>query len=221
LIKEEVPSPIDSLIDPVSLTRSPVTVHGQNVGDLYFKPTSDRMPSWLSLFEGAISVDRPDLHNASSAAVLLLGAGDRNFALTFGYGRSLLRPGTCEEDFGLRVTLNAVDPLRIKSVDRVKFDAISQHSQIQASRDANIIEFGLDVEQDLLRAVTGKPRNAALASQLTGKDALKADVHVNLSDIPELLTRFLEISKQDTYKEHFSWVDQVNEVHDPIEMQRL
>ncbi len=198
-----------------------MTVRGQHIGDLYIKPTSDRMPSWLSLFEGAISVVPPDLHNASTAAVLLLGAGDRNFALTFGYGRSLLRPGTWEEDFGLRVTLNAVDPLKIKSVDRVKFDAISQHSQIQASRDANIIEFGLDVEQDLLRAVTGKPRDAALASQLTGKDALKADVHVDLSDIPDLLVRFLELSNQDTYKEHFSWVDQVNEVRDPTEIQRL
>ena len=127
--------------------------------------------------------------------------------MSFGYGKSLLRPGTWEEDFGLRVTLNAVDPSRIRSIDRVKFDAISQHSQIQASREANIIEFGLDVEQDILRAVTGKPRDAALATQLTGKDALKADVRLVLSDIPSYLVRLGEIFVQNTYKEHFSWVD--------------
>ncbi len=89
-------------------------------------------------------------HIASSAAIWTVQAGERAYALSFGYGKSLLRPGTWEEDFGLRVTLNAVDPSRIRSIDRVKFDAISQHSQIQASREANIIEFGLDVEhQDI------------------------------------------------------------------------
>src|SRR2546425_782967 len=126
-------------------------------------------PCSLSLFEGALDLNAADLHNASSAAVLIVTVSEKTFVLTFGYGRSLLRPGVWEEDFGLRVTLNAVDPLRIRSVDRFKFDAISQHSQIQASRDANIVEFGLDVEQDLLRAVTGKPRDPTLANQLTGK----------------------------------------------------
>jgi len=221
LIKEEVPSPEGALVDVLPLTRSALTANGQQIGDLYIKGTQDRTPSWLSFFEGAMSSVPPDLHNASAAAVWLIGSGGRVFALTFGYGRSLLRPGTWEEDFGLRVTLNAVDPLRIRSVDRVKFDAISQHSQIQASRDANIIEFGLDVEQDLLRAVTGKPRDASLASQLTGKDALKADVRIPVSGIRALLERFLAAFAQDTYKEHFSWVDQVNELRDPTQIQRL
>ena len=221
LIKEEVPSPEGALVDVLPLTRSTLTANGQQIGDLYIKGTQDRAPSWLSFFEGALSSVPPDLHNASAAAVWLISSGGRVFALTFGYGRSLLRPGTWEEDFGLRVTLNAVDPLRIRSVDRVKFDAISQHSQIQASRDANIIEFGLDVEQDLLRAVTGKPRDASLASQLTGKDALKADVRIPVSGIRDLLEQFLAAFAQDTYREHFSWVDQVTELRDPTQIQRL
>lgn len=221
LIKEEASTIEDILVDPVALTQSAVTVNGQRLGDLYIKSTTDKTPLWLSLFEGAISVGPVDLHNASAAAVLILKVDGRTFALAFGYGRSLLKPGAWEEDFGLRVTLNVVDPSKIKSVDRVKFDAISQHSQIQASRDANIVEFGLDVEQDLLRAVTGKPRDATLASQLTGKDALKADVRVSLADLPGLLLRFKECFGRHDYREHFSWVDQVNEVKDPTVIQSL
>jgi uncharacterized protein (TIGR04141 family) len=207
-------------MDPASLTTTEVRINGDVVGSLYIKPTLDRTPAWLSLFEGALG-QVVNVHNASSAAIWTVQAGERAYALSFGYGKSLLRPGTWEEDFGLRVTLNAVDPSRIRSIDRVKFDAISQHSQIQASREANIIEFGLDVEQDILRAVTGKPRDAALATQLTGKDALKADVRLLLSDIPSYLVRLGEIFVQNTYKEHFSWVDQVSEVRDPSKIQRL
>jgi len=221
LLKQEFSSADRALLNLNALAHSGVTVGDRHIGDIYTKPTSDRMPSWLSLFDGALSPRPQDLHNASAAAVLVLDAGGRAFALTFGYGRSLLRPGAWEEDFGLRATLNAVDPLRIRSVDRMKFDAISQHSQIQASRDANIVEFGLDVEQDLLRAVTGKPKDSSLASQLTGKDALKADVRINLGDLPGLLVRFWEAFNQDTYKEHFAWVDQVNEVRDPLQIEIL
>jgi uncharacterized protein (TIGR04141 family) len=179
------------------------------------------MPSWLSLFDGALGGTPADIHNASSAAVFLVRTSGRTFALTFGYGRSVLRPGTWEEDFGLRVTLNAVDHLRVRSVDRVKFDAISQHSQIQASRDANILEFGLDVEQDLLRAVTGKPKDRTLASQLTGKDALKADLTIGLAGIPGFLDRLWVVFNQDNYKEHFGWVDHVGELRDPMQVQKL
>ena len=103
----------------------------------------------------------------------------------------------------------------------MKLDAISQHSQIQASRDANIVEFGLDVEQDLLRAVTGKPKDPSLANQLTGKDALKADVRINIADLPALLIRYWEAFNEDSYKEHFAWVDQVNEVRDVQQVQNL
>jgi hypothetical protein len=55
------------------------------------------------------------------------------------------------------VTLNAVDHTQIRSVDRETLDSPAPHSQIQARKAASITEFGLDVDQDLLRAVTGIP----------------------------------------------------------------
>lgn len=221
LIKEGLPSPEDALLATNPMQHLTVATADRHVGDLYVKPTFDKMPYWVSLFEDAINPSLVTVHNASAAAVLLISSSGRIFALTFGYGKSMLRPGSWEEEFGLRVTLNSVDPFRIRSLDRVKFDAISQHSQIQASRDANIVEFGLDVEQDLLRAVTGRPRDSSLAIQLTGKDALKADVRITLPEIPDLLTRFWEAFNQNTHREHFPWVDQVKEVRDPTRCEAL
>ena len=98
---------------------------------------------------------------------MFLPRGERLFALTFGYGKSLLVPGSWDEDFGLKVTLKTVDSNRIRTVDRATLDAIGQHSRIQASREAKIGEFGLDLEQDFLRAVTGVPPDNTLGKQLT------------------------------------------------------
>src|ERR1700722_3258421 len=94
LLKQGFPSPEESLADPIALTRISVEVDSLHTGILYVKPTTDRMPNWWSLFAGAANVAPADLHNASSAAVFLINSGDRLFALTFGYGRSLLRPGS-------------------------------------------------------------------------------------------------------------------------------
>jgi uncharacterized protein (TIGR04141 family) len=220
LIKEHAKEHIDVLPSIGALTRYRVPV-GEIVGDLYIKTSVDRAPAWLSLFEDAVRLDRNSIYNASSAAVFLITVGNRNFAIAFGYGRTLLHPGCWEEDFGLKVTLNSVDPQKIRSIDRVKFDAISQHSQIQASTDAGIADFGLDVEQDLLRAVTGKPRQTALGSRLTGKDALKCDVRITLEDVPRLLTAYLERFHADDYREYFAWVDHVLEVRDRVRVEQL
>ncbi len=123
-------------------------------GALFVQRSLERTPGWLSFFAGAAPSLTGRILNANTAAVLLLRRQQKRFAIAFGFGRHLLEPGSWEEDFGLRTTLNSVNRKRIRSVDRMSLDAIGQHSQIQASREADISEFGLDLEQDLLRAVT-------------------------------------------------------------------
>jgi hypothetical protein len=99
----------------------------KGVGELYFKQNARTPPKWLTFFGDTLS-EVPRLHNQSSGALLLVKRGRRHFALTFGLGRHLLEPGRSEESFGLRVTLNSVDPARLRSVDRRTFDAISSHT---------------------------------------------------------------------------------------------
>jgi uncharacterized protein (TIGR04141 family) len=187
---------------------------GDHQGTLYIRPSEDHVPSWLSFLKSAMT-EAPKMVNSNSAALLLVTVDEREFAITFGYGRSLLVPGCWEEHFGLRVTLNAVDPTRIRSIDRMTFDTISQQSQIQASREAPIGDFGLDVEQDLLRAVTGKPIDERFGTTLTGKDALNTKVRITLEKIPGLLSDYLKAFGATSYREHFPWVDHISTVRDP------
>jgi uncharacterized protein (TIGR04141 family) len=201
--------------------RAPHAAHKHSVkfseslaGDLFLLPAKDSQPKWLSLFSTAVT-DLPTIITRNASALLIVSIGNATFALSFGYGRKLLSPGSWEEDFGLKVTLNSVDKQKIRSVDRISFDAIGQHGRIQASREADISEFGLDLEQDMIRAVTGKPGDETLGKRLTGKDALHVTLPLTITGLPQLLEKYLEQYKKDTYKKEFPWIDQISEVKDP------
>jgi uncharacterized protein (TIGR04141 family) len=133
----------------------------------------------------------------------------------------LLAPGSFEEDFGLKVTLNCVDPNKVHSIDRTTLDTISRHSQVQASHLAPIGEFGLDVEQDILQAVTGEPTDISLGKKLAGKDSLHASVLLDFRDIPSLLERYLSLYRSTRYKEFFAFVDHIRLIRDPGRLQSL
>lgn len=186
----------------------------QGVGDLHYKQNPRRAPKWLAFFDERLE-HRPPLYSATNGAILTVKRNKRVFALSFGVGRHLLNPGTTEESFGLKVTLNSVDPKRLKSVDRKTFDAISCHTRTQASQPGDVTAFGLNVEQDLLRAATGSPLDPQLGVRMTGMDALLVTVPVTLDRIPSLLDSYLNQFHSDEYKKAFPWVDHIGEVRDP------
>jgi uncharacterized protein (TIGR04141 family) len=192
-----------------------VIVNGRRMGDLFVKVGHPHPPPWVSFFSGAVD-NLAAVQGMSTSAVLLVRTGGRSFAIAFGFGRSLLHPGVTDDRFGLKVTLNAVDPAQIRSVDRETLDSPAPHSQIQARVAANISEFGLDVDQDLLRAVTGIPRDKTLGKRLTGKDALRTTGPFTLDAIPVLLRRYLAESEKTEYRRQFPWLDHIQEVKNAV-----
>ncbi len=191
------------------------TFRNGQTGSLHLLPTHRSRPLWHASLAEAVE-GLPEVWTSSASALLIVPYQDVFFALSFGYGRGMLAAGVWEEDFGLKVTLNSVDPTRLRSVDRMSLDAIGQHSRIQASREADIREFGLDLEQDMLRAVSGKPSDPTLGGHLTGRDALQVSITMNIRDLPELLARYYAQWQSTAYRERFPWVDQISEVKDRI-----
>jgi len=117
--------------------------------------------------------------------------------------------------------LNSIPNDKIRSIDVKSFDAISRHTRTQASREGSPRDFGMDVEQDLLRAVTGTPADATLGSRLTGMDALNVVVPTTIRDIPNLLDRFYDKYLDQAYKVAYPWIDQIAEVRDPARVSFL
>lgn len=221
LLKDSFREPEQIFNRSEELTELPLARNAVDLGSLFIQPSNDRLPAWVSLFSGMLRLDLNMVRNASTAAVWILDVENSKFAITFGYGRNLLRASCYEEDFGLRVTLNSVDPNKIKAIDRMTLDSVAQQTRIQASQEATMSEFGLDVEQDLLRAVTGVPADASLGQRFTGRDALQVTIPITLDQIPQLLMRFLEEFAKQDYKIRFPWIEQIHEIDDAIKRAEL
>jgi len=211
LIKKDVDNVDSFLFDRGSLAQHPLTDGKTQIGDLYVKKPPPKPPGWGKFFSKY--VDPKELGKSSSTAgVLVIHVAKRWFAITFGQGRFLLKPESWEESFGLLVTLNSVAQDRIKSIDKRTFDALSTHSKVQSSQEAAPQDFGLDVEQDLVRAVVGSPDDSGLGLRLSGMDSLRACVSVTVERLSDLLKRYQTQFHSKAYQKNFPWVDHIAEV---------
>jgi uncharacterized protein (TIGR04141 family) len=183
---------------------------GTTQGELFIRRSRSPAPRWAKFFTGQIE---PKEFGAIStvSAVLFVETASRAFALTFGHGRLFLADECWEERFGLKIALNSIGG-KIRNVDKQTLDSLGGHARIQSSRDARVMEFGVDVEQDLLRGLTGRPDNEEIGSRVTGADALRTTAKVDLNTLPKLLKRLLDKSQEATYKRDFPWIDHVREI---------
>lgn len=173
---------------------------------------TDAVPLHPAKWAGYIDPHTPSdlkalLFSASASAVLVLESAERFFAVTWGHGRHLIEADNFVQDFGLKVVLNTVAPDQLKSVDAKTIDETAVHTRRDVSRDSSFAAFGLDPIQDLLRAVTGTPRDPSLAHRLTGSDALGIHTREQVPDLPGLAGRLLEAYEDVAYKENFDFID--------------
>lgn len=205
------------------LRSSKVASDGNELGTVYvsYKPQG-KPPSWTDLLRGGVKdAFLDDLKARSVSGVLLVEQDKRIFAITFGHGHRLVDPDLIVSDFGLKTTLNLVDADAIRQVDRRKLDSTGRIAVEQSGIEIPIFQFGLDPEQDLLRRVTARPRDATVARHLSGKEALRATVPAKLENLREILARFLKISQQINYKDDFGFIDNIAEVRDEATILKL
>ncbi|MDO8558356.1 MAG: TIGR04141 family sporadically distributed protein [bacterium] len=217
----------DGFGDPESIFKTPRSLHHKNiegVGTLFYSVSHTSSPGWLSLFSSRLQGDElRKLFNASTRAVLLIKQGGRSFALTFGYGRYLIKEGVCESRFGLKVILNTVNHESLRSIDKVSIGSVPMHSRDQLSRSGAPRDFGLNFDEDLIQAVTGTPKTGytMLGETVSGSDVLSISIPCTLESIKPLLAECLTKSASTDYRENFSWVDQVNEIDDKMQKEEL
>lgn len=186
-----------------------IPIAGYGSAQLFVRNTPDTPPRWTALFRDYL--DPNVLAVPGVSAVLFIRVSDRCFALTFGHGgRFLLRDDVHEERFGLLCTLNSVDPKSFRCVDVQSLDAIDSHTRIQSGEETTSDQFGLDVEQDMLKAIVGTPLNYALGSRMTGSDSLSVSVKLDLSDLPFLLDEYRKKFEADLNARDHQWVNNIS-----------
>ncbi len=195
------------------LKNYPIATGTASTIDVYVPSTSPKTPKWASFFASHVP---PDAFGKASAvgALVIVKHNKKLYALTFGTGRFKLKQDCWEESFGLRIALNCIGTNIVKSIDKHTLDSLSRHTREQASREATASEFGLDIEQDLLRAVTGTPTDPSFGKWITGTDTLHISIPITLTELPELMEKLHQKFLDKSYQKTFPWVDQISQVRD-------
>ena len=106
-------------------------------GKFYTEMTQVRPPSWISDFFQE-KLDLSFLKVASSKGVYIVPVNISGqvvqFAICFGTGRHMLKDDVYEERFGLKVTLNSIDPESLRSIEKSTIGAISKQTKEQLSK---------------------------------------------------------------------------------------
>ena len=210
----DVGDPSDALDSSKSCFEVPIAEGSGIDGAFYAVSKPARPPKWVSFVRPALEEDIAQVKSASASGLLVLKAAGRYFGVTFGYGRSLLDQSKIEHRFGLRVALNRIDPRQIRSLDTKTFEDLVVSRTTQASKSAEIPNFGVDISTDILRAVTGEPTDDRLAKRLSGADALVLNVDTRVTELTSLCERLLEAYAEETYKANFGWIDHLALVED-------
>lgn len=180
---------------------------------LFWKtPPTNNTPKWVR----NIFPEDNELHSAlttkSIAAVLLIRHEQRLFAVTFGYGRTLLRQELIEPRFGLKVVLNRVKPDSLRSIDTKSLDGFLTHNREQTPILSPLTSFGIDIEKDFIKAVTGISSDSALGETITGTDSFFASLEFTLEDCQPTLDSLMLAYSDTKYKDNFEFVDNIEEV---------
>lgn len=187
---------------------------------LYVKRPLQNPPWWVDfLSQGAPKLG--NLFNANCSAAILLRSSGRIFAITFGYGRNLLVLDAFEREFGLRVALNTVDPETLRSVDARTFEELTVMTRVQTSRATGLENFRISQAQDILKAITGIPRDPNFGSRVTGADAAKVTYLPNLVTLAEKCDQLFTTYGSDDYKQRFGFIDQLRTLRDPTKIEAL
>jgi len=202
--------------------KSPITldIRGSDSAVLYIKKDQPKPPPrWTQLFSSAPEV--PDDAFGSSATVgaaFKVKTFDHVFIITFGSGFHLIQSDAIERDFGLRVTLNSVDPDKLRSLDKASYDHNPLNSRTQSTKDVDIFELHVDSELEMLYAVTGASTVELFGPQVTGRDALTIMTETSLDDICNILMEAYARYKS-KLPSKFEWVDNISRVRNTEEIQ--
>ncbi len=190
-------------------------------GALYLPEPALNAPGWLPFVQAGFPKQYVD-DNRMSSALVLLKVKKRMFAVTFGNARHLLKPDSFERDFGLRVVVNRVSKDNIRSISLRIFKETSVKRQEEAAKGTALRTFGVDIQQDLLRGVTGVPEDTSLASRLSGADSLAIDVAMEFGDLADKCKELLDAYNGTDYvKRGFDWIDNLKVVRSPAVVEQL
>lgn len=184
---------------------------------LFVLDSAPRPPWW----KGYFNIEK-ELTQVTKGALIFMPVDGRCFALSFGHVAHNLLDSSYEYDFGLRVTLNSLDPRKLKSTDTLDPGA-AKRQRTQLPIESELTLFDFDRDSTILRSLTGKVReeHKDLFRHATGASNLRISTDVEASELTNLCEKLLVLYQSDTYKTSFPEIQNIVPVRDPAQIEAL
>lgn len=185
-------------------------------GTLYYQAPPANPVGWQNFLRPAFGTEVDQFRSQHASAVLLFPASGRMFAVTFGYGRSLLAESALESDFGLRTALNLCEPATLRAVDYRTIEERTRIGRVQLSEEGSVNAFRMDMDTDLLRGLEARSNDQSVCERLGARwSNLTVGARVEIKDLPALAAKLLKSYKKRKLPPDFEWIDNVRRITDP------
>ena len=184
---------------------------------LFVLDNEPRTPWWVGYFD-----IQKKLFQVGKGALIFLPVGGRCFALSFGHVSHNLKDESYEYDFGLRVTLNSVDPTKLKSTDTLE-PGMARRQRTQVSVVSDLTFFDFERDSAVLKNLTGKVKDEYkdLFKQATGSKNLRINSSLSPGELIQLCGTLLDLYKSVEYKNTFPGIQNIAPVVDPQTIMEL
>lgn len=163
-----------------------------------------------------------ELFQVQKGAVVFLPVDNRWVVLTFGMTYHKLKDNCYEYDFGLKTTLNALDPAKIKSTDILQPES-AKRQRIQTPMASSLNYFDIRQDESIIKKLTGavKAEFIDLFKNATGASNLQISSKLSPDEITNLCRSLIEIYNRDDYKQSFPDIQNIVPVKDPDKINEL
>lgn len=182
---------------------------------LYIQKNTPKQTWWSEYWQ-----IEDELEQMSQGAIIFIpiikNDEERVFALSFGHAYHNLKDIAYEYDFGLRTTLNALDPAKIKSTDMLSPES-AKRARIQSPANAEWSFFDFKSDESIIKKLQGvvKSEYENLFKNVSGTASLKFSSKFLPENISLLLNKLLDIYVKEDFKETFPDLQSVLPVNDP------
>lgn len=202
---------LESIGEPVEAANLP------DGGRMYVFENEPDAPWWVNYWGANVQLEQ-----ASKGAIVFLPVNKRVFAFTFGTGFHHLEPAAYVYDFGLRVTLNSVQPEGILSTDSLA-PANAQRQRTQMPTPSGLAEFDFDGDRVVIKRMTGRVEKGITKpfSQATGAESLRIGLDVNADQLTKVCKQLLTLYNKKDYEEIFPTIDNLKPEKNPDVVAKL
>lgn len=178
------------------------------------KPVEIKRAPWAGYLDSIHGSKVDGLETVSSSAIVIIKLDKAFVIFSFGYGRYIINEEYLVPDFGIKTALNTLDHNTLRAVDLFSLEQSPIQRRSQATKNASINDFGIDVSRDVLKGVTGEAIEGVVWSAISGGGSqysftAKITDYCELVDIAKSLVENYWV---DRYEKNFAWVDNIQRI---------